>query len=179
MLEENRKAAFKTKKQRNWEVLPGRNNFYFGGRIIMAQRLGFFYLTLFLIVTTSTIFFVYDCPFLSDQLSPVIPIVAALLFLFVMSNLFKTSFSDPGIIPRATRAEAMANERQDGVDNGTVSTYQPPRTKVVRIKNQKVKLKVIQHKHKLFNHFLGGSVMLICLLYAPNTNLTKIQIIIL
>jgi hypothetical protein len=29
-----------------------------------------------------------------------IPVVSAVLFVFVLSNLLKTSFTDPGIIPR-------------------------------------------------------------------------------
>lgn len=64
-----------------------------------------------------------------------------------MSNLFRTSFSDPGIIPRATHAEAQDIERQmenangaNGNTNG--SAYRPPpRTKEVMVKNISIKLK--------------------------------------
>ena len=142
-LEEQRNSAIKMKQKKKWEVFPGRNTFYCGGRIIMAQRAGLFYLTLGLVVVTSSIFFVCDCPYLGQKISPAIPIVSAVLFLFVVSNLFKTSFSDPGIIPRATRAEAMDNEKQEAVDYGSGAAYRPPpRTKEILIKNQTVKLKV-------------------------------------
>ena len=40
-----------------------------------------------------------------------IPIVAGLLLLLVLTNLFRTAFSDPGVIPRATAAEAADIER--------------------------------------------------------------------
>ena len=74
-----------------------------------------------------------------------IPLVGSALFLCVMSNLFKTSFSDPGIIPRATRDEAKDIERQiengaEGATNGT-AYRPPPRTKEVVVNNQPVKLK--------------------------------------
>ena len=142
-LEEQRNSAIKMKQKKKWEVFPGRNTFYCGGRIIMAQRAGLFYLTLGLVVVTSSIFFICDCPYLGQKISPAIPIVSAVLFLFVVSNLFKTSFSDPGIIPRATRAEAMDNEKQEAVDYGSGAAYRPPpRTKEILIKNQTVKLKV-------------------------------------
>ena len=143
-IEAERSAAREMNRQRKWEVFPGRNTFYCGGRIVMAKRAGLFYLTLGLVVVTSTIFFACDCPYLGEKVSPAIPVVAAVLFLFVVSNLFKTSFSDPGIIPRATRAEAMDNERQEGVDCGNGAAYRPPpRTREVLIKNQTIKLKVI------------------------------------
>lgn len=140
-LEEQKNSTVKMKK-RKWEVFPGRNTFYCGGRIVMAQRAGLFYLTLGLVVVTSSIFFVCDCPYLGKNVSPAIPVVSAVLFLFVVSNLFKTSFSDPGIIPRATRAEAMDNERQESVDYGAGAAYRPPpRTKEILVKNQTIKLK--------------------------------------
>ena len=78
----------------------------------MAQKAGIFYLTIILIVTTSSLFFAFDCPYLTEHVSPAIPVVGGVLFIFVMSNLFRTSFTDPGIIPRATRAEAQDIERQ-------------------------------------------------------------------
>ena len=55
-----------------------------------------------------------SCKFLSERLSPVIPCVGAVLFVFVVSMLLHTSFSDPGIIPRATPEEALYTERQIG-----------------------------------------------------------------
>ena len=65
-----------------------------------------------------------------------------------MSNLFRTSFSDPGIIPRATHQEAQDIERQMEAQNGGAnggangSAYRPPpRTKEVMVKNISIKLK--------------------------------------
>ena len=66
----------------------------------MGRQAGIFYVTLLLVIGTSGLFFAFDCPFLTLRVSPVIPFVGAVLFIFVLSNLLKTSFSDPGIIPR-------------------------------------------------------------------------------
>lgn len=56
----------------------------------------------------------HSCPFLALNLTPAIPAVGGLLFVFVMSALFHTSFTDPGIIPRATVEEAVYTEKQIG-----------------------------------------------------------------
>ncbi|XP_036873754.1 palmitoyltransferase ZDHHC18 isoform X5 [Manis javanica] len=126
--------------RRKWEVFPGRNRFYCGGRLMLAGHGGVFALTLLLILTTSVLFFVFDCPFLARQLTLAIPIIAAILFFFVMSCLLRTSLTDPGILPRATVCEAAALEKQ--IDNTGSSTYRPPpRTREVMINGQMVKLK--------------------------------------
>lgn len=133
--------------QRKWEVFPGRNSFYCNGRIVMAQRAGIFYLTIVLIVATSALFFALDCPYLAVNVSPAIPAVGGFLFILVLSNLFKTSFSDPGIIPRATKAEAADTERQievaaNATNGANGAAYRPPpRTKEIIVKNTSVKLK--------------------------------------
>lgn len=57
-------------------------------------------------------FFSSSCPYLSRRVTPVIPIISGVLFLFVIGSLFKTSFTDPGIIPRATADEAAYIEKQ-------------------------------------------------------------------
>ncbi|XP_062364983.1 palmitoyltransferase ZDHHC18-like isoform X7 [Cinclus cinclus] len=53
-----------------------------------------------------------SCPFLASHLTLAIPIIAAVLFLFVISCLLQTSFRDPGILPRATPSEAADLEKR-------------------------------------------------------------------
>jgi len=45
---------------RKWQVFPGRNKFCCDGRVMMAPHTGVFYVTLSLIVGTSTLFFVFE-----------------------------------------------------------------------------------------------------------------------
>nr|KAF6463595.1 zinc finger DHHC-type palmitoyltransferase 14 [Molossus molossus] len=129
--------------RRKWEVFPGRNKFFCNGRIMMARQTGVFYLTLILILVTSGLFFAFDCPFLAVQITPAIPVVGGILFFFVMGTLLRTSFSDPGVLPRATPDEAADLERQIDIANGASSGgYRPPpRTKEIIINGQTVKLK--------------------------------------
>ncbi|NWX22580.1 ZDHC9 Palmitoyltransferase, partial [Aegotheles bennettii] len=128
---------------RKWEKLPGRNTFCCDGRIMMARQKGIFYLTLFLILGTCALFFAFECRYLAVQLSPAIPVFAAILFLFAMATLLRTSFSDPGVIPRALPDEAAFIEMEIEATNGTVPQGQrpPPRIKNFQINNQIVKLK--------------------------------------
>ncbi|NXB37323.1 ZDHC9 Palmitoyltransferase, partial [Eulacestoma nigropectus] len=128
---------------RKWEKLPGRNTFCCDGRIMMARQKGIFYLTLFLILGTCALFFAFECRYLAVQLSPAIPVFAAVLFLFAMATLLRTSFSDPGVIPRALPDEAAFIEMEIEATNGTVPQGQrpPPRIKNFQINNQIVKLK--------------------------------------
>ncbi|KAI1286949.1 Palmitoyltransferase ZDHHC14 [Halotydeus destructor] len=130
-------------RKRKWQAFPGRNRFYCDGRIMMAKHISVFYFTVILLVLTCTLFFVFDCPYLAEEVSLAIPIAAGILFIFVLATLFRTSFTDPGVIPRATADEAAYIERQIEVPNGSNSpTYRPPpRTKEVVINNQTVKLK--------------------------------------
>ncbi|MEQ2175726.1 hypothetical protein GOODEAATRI_020781, partial [Goodea atripinnis] len=124
--------------RKKWQVFPGRNRFYCDGRIMMARQTGVFYLTLVLILLTSGLFFAFDCPYLASHLSPAIPAVGAVLFVFVMGMLFRASFSDPGVLPRATPDEAADLDRQ--IDS-TGCSKPPPRTREVLINGQTVKLK--------------------------------------
>nr|XP_048298021.1 palmitoyltransferase ZDHHC18-like [Myodes glareolus] len=123
-----------------WEVFPGHNRFYCSGRLMLACHGGVFALTLLLILSTTVLFFFFDCPYLAHRLTLAVPIIAAILFFFVMSCLLQTSFTDPGILPRATICEAAALEKQ--IDNAGSSTYRPPPwTREVLINGQMVKLK--------------------------------------
>ncbi|XP_070702607.1 palmitoyltransferase ZDHHC18-B [Pempheris klunzingeri] len=126
--------------RRKWEVFPGKNRFYCDGRIIVARQSGVLPLTLGLILVTSGLFFIFDCPFLVKHLTSCIPVIGGGLFVFVVITLLQTSFTDPGILPRATPDEAADIEKQ--IDNtGNTSYRPPPRTKEVLINQQVVKLK--------------------------------------
>lgn len=133
-----------SKLRRKWQVFPGKNTFCCDGRIMMAKQSGIFYLTCFLIVGTTGLFFGFDCPYLAVTLSPAIPAVGVFTLVIVMANLFRTSFTDPGIIPRATPDEASYTEKQIDVSesSGGLTSYRPPpRTRDVIIRGQVVRLK--------------------------------------
>ncbi|XP_058610392.1 palmitoyltransferase ZDHHC18-B isoform X4 [Onychostoma macrolepis] len=128
--------------RRKWEVFPGKNRFCCDGRIIVARQSGVLPLTLGLILLTSGLFFIFDCPFLVKHLTSCIPAIGGVLFVFVVISLLQTSFTDPGILPRATPEEAADIEKQIDNPTGSSSSYRPPpRTKEVVINQQVVKLK--------------------------------------
>ncbi|XP_053672369.1 palmitoyltransferase app isoform X2 [Anopheles nili] len=131
------------KVTKKWEIFAGRNKFFCDGYLMTAPNSGVFYFTVILITATSGLFFVFDCPFLAQKITPAIPIIGGILFIFTLSALFRTAFSDPGIIPRASQDEAAYIEKQIEVPNSLNSpTYRPPpRTKEVFVKGQTVKLK--------------------------------------
>lgn len=60
-----------------------------------------------------------SCPFLVKNLTSGIPVIGGVLFVFVVISLLQTSFTDPGILPRATPEEAADIEKQIG--KGTLS----------------------------------------------------------
>ncbi|KAK6026323.1 hypothetical protein OSTOST_07734 [Ostertagia ostertagi] len=116
---------------RKWRHHAGRNRFFCDGRIIMARQINVFVFTLFLISTTLT------APFLYNEISPVLPVLPAILSFLVMVSLLKTSFSDPGILPRAPNMEVSERARQHfneiisdpDYNPDTSALPDPPRTK--------------------------------------------------
>lgn len=49
-----------------------------------------------------------------EHLTVFIPVIGGVLFMFVVISLLRTSFTDPGILPRATPDEAADIEKQIG-----------------------------------------------------------------
>lgn len=53
----------------------------------------------------------FSCPYLARKLNLAVPVFAGLLYLCVISFIFRTACSDPGILPRATQDEVTYLER--------------------------------------------------------------------
>uniref|UniRef100_A0A672NBY8 Palmitoyltransferase n=1 Tax=Sinocyclocheilus grahami TaxID=75366 RepID=A0A672NBY8_SINGR len=126
-----------THPRRRWEVFPGKNRFCCDGRVMVARPP----------CSTINVFLIEalcgsSCPFLVKHLTSCIPAIGGVLFVFVIISLLQTSFTDPGILPRATPEEAADIEKQIDNPTGSSSSYRPPpRTKEVVINQQVVKLK--------------------------------------
>lgn len=129
---------------KKWEVFPGKNKFCCNGRLMMGNQPSIFYVTLFLIIIVTGLFFGSDCPYLAVHLSPAIPVAGILLFLFVISFLLHTSCTDPGIIPRATKEEAADLEKQIEVQGAACGRDLTLRTRELTINGVLFKLKYCQ-----------------------------------
>ncbi|NXF28915.1 ZDHC8 palmitoyltransferase, partial [Nyctibius bracteatus] len=82
-----------------------------------------------LLVGSTTLFFVFTCPWLTKAISPAIPVYNGLVFLFVLANFSMATFMDPGVFPRA-------DEDEDKDDD-----FRAPLYKNVEIKGIQVRMK--------------------------------------
>ncbi|XP_062307257.1 palmitoyltransferase ZDHHC8B [Osmerus eperlanus] len=82
-----------------------------------------------LLVGSTTLFFVFTCPWLTKAISPAVPLYNGLVFLFVLANFSMATFMDPGVFPRA-------DEDEDKDDD-----FRAPLYKNVEIKGIQVRMK--------------------------------------
>ncbi|KAJ8380205.1 hypothetical protein SKAU_G00009830 [Synaphobranchus kaupii] len=82
-----------------------------------------------LLVGSTTLFFVFTCPWLTRAVSPAVPLYNGIVFLFVLANFSMATFMDPGVIPRA-------DEDEDKDDD-----FRAPLYKNVEIKGIQVRMK--------------------------------------
>uniref|UniRef100_A0A3Q4BNH6 Palmitoyltransferase n=1 Tax=Mola mola TaxID=94237 RepID=A0A3Q4BNH6_MOLML len=83
----------------------------------------------FFLVGSTTLFFCFTCPWLSERFSVVVPIYNGVIFLFVLANFCMATFMDPGIFPRA-------EEDEDKEDD-----FRAPLYKTVEIRGIQVRMK--------------------------------------
>ncbi|CEF68520.1 Palmitoyltransferase [Strongyloides ratti] len=115
---------------RKWRYHEGRNRFFCDGRIFMSKEVSLLFLTLFLIITVTGLFLGFDGPYLFKNVSPAIPIIVCILFIFVITCLLKTSLTEPGIIPRASSREVIEIDRQSE-EAGLGRNVRQPKTVVI------------------------------------------------
>lgn len=115
---------------RKWRYHEGRNRFFCDGRIYMSKEVSLLFLTLFLIITVTGLFLSFDGPYLFKNVSPAIPIIVSILFIFVITCLLKTSLTEPGIIPRATSREVIEidHQNEEGGGGGGGRNVRQPKT---------------------------------------------------
>ncbi|XP_056136034.1 palmitoyltransferase ZDHHC5-A [Lampris incognitus] len=83
----------------------------------------------FFLVGSTTLFFCFTCPWLSERFSVAVPIYNGVIFLFVLANFCMATFMDPGIFPRA-------EEDEDKEDD-----FRAPLYKTVEIRGIQVRMK--------------------------------------
>uniref|UniRef100_I3JXZ4 Palmitoyltransferase n=1 Tax=Oreochromis niloticus TaxID=8128 RepID=I3JXZ4_ORENI len=83
----------------------------------------------FFLVGSTTLFFCFTCPWLSERFSVAVPIYNGIIFLFVLANFCMATFMDPGIFPRA-------EEDEDKEDD-----FRAPLYKTVEIRGIQVRMK--------------------------------------
>ncbi|TKR96790.1 hypothetical protein L596_010761 [Steinernema carpocapsae] len=111
---------------------------------MMAKQSSVFLITVFLITFTMVLYFVSVAPYLSENVTVALPIISGLILGLVFASLFKTSFTDPGIIPKATNLEVIQLEQQlnpSFMPDGERDYAALQRTKTVVVNGQSIKLK--------------------------------------
>ena len=139
-----------TQPVQRWRVWQGRNKFYCGGRIIMSHENKYFLVTIFLITSINAMFWSFDCRLTLWNLPGgfMVVVVSAILFILVMTFLFITSFSDPGIIPKSNEEErdlieklCIQEEARFGNHDFQPRLGHPPSPRIININGVEVKLK--------------------------------------
>ncbi|KAI7902214.1 uncharacterized protein BX663DRAFT_85793 [Cokeromyces recurvatus] len=89
------------------------------------------------------LFLIFTCPWLWHHVSPAIPILFAYLFCLTFTSMLKTSWTDPGILPRNLDIKSTQNVNQYGYRYSFMSDDDGlfPLPKEITIKNAPIQLK--------------------------------------
>ncbi|KAI8581860.1 hypothetical protein K450DRAFT_229601 [Umbelopsis ramanniana AG] len=130
-------------KQRNYQVFPGQNRFFCQGRLMTSREYWAFLTALVILLVPSALFFAFTCPWLWINIHPSVPIIFAYLFVLAMASMLKTSWTDPGIVPR--NLHPMSTTARDhnrySVSYDDMWPQNMPLPKEVQVKDQIVRLK--------------------------------------
>ncbi|KAF9969484.1 Palmitoyltransferase zdhhc14 [Actinomortierella ambigua] len=128
---------------RRYKVFPGQNVFLLHGRIMTSRDFPAFIVAVLLILVPTGLFHGYVSPYLWYHLSPAAPLVQAYLFIVAFSTMLKTSWTDPGVIPRGLDSDPPLDPPLV-LDDAMTSFYPPkalPRVKEIQVGMYTVRLK--------------------------------------
>ncbi|KAG1321756.1 hypothetical protein G6F62_010643 [Rhizopus arrhizus] len=128
----------KERKVKNYQIFPGNTRFLCGGRLVTSKDYRAFIAALLIFITPVVLFCIFTCPFLWNEVHPAIPIIFAYLFILAFASMLKTSWTDPGIIPRNLDTQEEIEENASSINPSIISgIYQ----KEIQIKNTSWSLK--------------------------------------
>eukprot|EP00128_Syssomonas_multiformis_P017681 Colp12_sorted_trinity150504_noHs@27076 len=79
---------------------PGNSIRFFHGLVVIGPDFHQFLLTNVILLIPTVLFFVFVSPYMYDHVSKAIPFIAAALFWFAYASMLRTTFTEPGVIPR-------------------------------------------------------------------------------
>ncbi|KAG0254952.1 Palmitoyltransferase zdhhc14 [Actinomortierella ambigua] len=130
---------------RRYKVFPGRNVFLLKGRIMTSRDFPAFTVAVMLVLVPTGLFHGFVSPYLWHHLSPAAPLVQAYLFIVAFSTMLKTSWTDPGVIPRGLDSDPPLDLPLDYGDGMASSSFYPPkglpRVKEIQVGMYTVRLK--------------------------------------
>ncbi|KAI4186944.1 MAG: hypothetical protein L6R41_003139 [Letrouitia leprolyta] len=113
----------------NYEYFTGNTLFCWDGRLQNTRDRPINIISGLLVFVPSILFFACSGPYLSQHVSPAIPVFYAYLFFLCMSSFIHASVTDPGILPRNLHPQAIPENPEDPLTLG------PPTTDWVRVKS--------------------------------------------
>ncbi|KAI8394128.1 DHHC palmitoyltransferase-domain-containing protein [Radiomyces spectabilis] len=123
-------------RSRNYQVFPGRNKFFCGGRLMTSREYWAFSVAMILLVAPCVVFGIFTCPVLWREMHPVVPILFAYFFVLSVASMIKTSWTDPGIIPRGLDPSPMMELTSDQAsEDESLWSRSIPAQKIIRIRD--------------------------------------------
>ncbi|KAI8974414.1 DHHC palmitoyltransferase-domain-containing protein [Pilobolus umbonatus] len=95
---------------RNYQIFPGRTRFLCHGRLVTSKDYLIFMVGNILLLAPAVLYGYFTCPFLWKSVHPALPIVFVYLFILCFVSMLKTSWTDPGIIPRNLDPNPLVEE---------------------------------------------------------------------
>ncbi|KAI0222940.1 Eukaryotic peptide chain release factor GTP-binding subunit [Massospora cicadina] len=123
---------------RLYKVYPSNNLFLLRGRIVTGTNPWMFLVTIFLLALPGSLFASFVCPYYWENVTIAIPIGFIILFVHTFALMLRTSFTDPGILPRNLDEDNPWGVPSLGAD-ARIGSYPPP--KFTRVNGVEVQLK--------------------------------------